>query len=76
MFVSNNTAILSPPNLGNEEIGGQNLDEFKMNYVRYMLRDKDLTLDSEVPLRRFNFLYKICDFSIGLTPESQGQLAR
>ena len=47
-----------------------------MNYVRYMLRDKELSLESEVPLRRFNFLYKICDFNIGLTPESQGQLAR
>lgn len=69
-------AILSPPNLGNSKIGGQTLDEFKINYVLYMMREPKKPITSEITLRRFNFLYKICDFGIGLTPETRGQLAK
>lgn len=69
-------AIISPPNLGDETIGGQTLDEFKVNYCRYMLRDEDMTDSEEITIRKFNFIYKICDFSIGLTPETRGQLSK
>jgi len=69
-------AILSPPNLGDETIGGQTLDEFKLNYCKYMLRDEEMVTDTPVTVRKFNFIYKICDFSIGLTPETRGQLAK
>eukprot|EP01084_Bolivina_argentea_P100453 180359_1 len=69
-------AIISPPNLGDDKIGGQTLDEFKINYCKYMLRDEEMVMDSEVTVRKFNFIYKICDFSIGLTPETRGQLSK
>jgi len=69
-------AIISPPNLGDETIGGQTLDEFKVNYCKYMLRDEEMQIDSPVTVRKFNFIYKICDFSIGLTPETRGQLSK
>lgn len=69
-------AIISPPNLGDETIGGQTLDEFKVNYCKYMLRDEEMHIDSPVTVRKFNFIYKICDFSIGLTPETRGQLSK
>ncbi len=69
-------AIVSPPSLGNEKIGGQTLDEFKINYVRYMIRNETMQKEEELNVRKFNFLYKVCDFSIGLTPEARGQLSR
>ena len=69
-------AIISPPNLGDDTIGGQTLDEFKVNYCKYMLRDEEMQIDSPVTVRKFNFIYKICDFSIGLTPETRGQLSK
>ncbi|ETO04676.1 hypothetical protein RFI_32721 [Reticulomyxa filosa] len=75
-YVLSPLALLSPPDLGNEIIRGQTLDEFKMNYVRYMLRNESLQENDEIPVRNFNFLYKICDFSIGLTQETRGQLAK
>jgi len=69
-------AIISPPNLGDDTIGGQTLDEFKVNYCKYMLRDDEMDIESAVSVRKFNFIYKICDFSIGLTPETRGQLSK
>lgn len=69
-------AIISPPNLGDETIGGQTLDEFKVNYCKYMLRDEEMGDEDVVTVRKFNFIYKICDFSIGLTPETRGQLSK
>jgi len=69
-------AIISPPNLGDQTIGGQTLDEFKLNYCKYMLRDEEMEMDTQITVRKFNFIYKICDFSIGLTPETRGQLAK